>query len=69
MFVVCSVKTTIELVGSCCTLITDMLLEAAFNIPEQVCEMLYSMYQLSHIYRLVIDYTWQVFTTFDPFIS
>lgn len=36
------VKTTIELVGSCCTLVTEILLEAAFNIPEQLCEMLYS---------------------------
>lgn len=36
------VKTTIELVGSCCTLVTEKLLEAAFNVPEQVCEMLYS---------------------------
>jgi len=44
VFDVCSVKTTIELVGSCCTLVTEMLLDSAFDISEQVCEMLYSMY-------------------------
>jgi len=45
--VVNSVKTTIELVGSCCTLVAEALFEAAFNIPEQLCEMLYSMYHIS----------------------
>ena len=46
IFVVFSVKTTIELVGSCCTLVTEILLEAAFSIPDQACEMLYSTYHV-----------------------
>jgi len=60
VFVVSSVRTTIELVGSCCTLVTEMLLEAALNIPEQLCEMLYSMYHdvklRSCNYHLVVNY-------------
>jgi len=42
-----SVKTNIELVGSCCTLVTEMLLKAAFSISEQLCEMLYSKCHIS----------------------
>ena len=46
---ICNVKviTSEECVGSCCTLVTEMLLKAEFNISEQMCEMLYSMYHLS----------------------
>lgn len=39
-----SVVTTIELVGSCCTLVAEKLLAANFGVPPVIIDLLYCRY-------------------------